>query len=374
MTFWVNIALFAVVQGLILGMALLFFKRSESLANVYLSLLIILMSAWIAEFASYFGHFFYKYPHALFVTIGLPLLFGPLLLFYVRALKKQQVFSWNKNWPHFIPFLLHTIYYIPFFIEPSHVKLNAIRALQNMSEPPEFSLSFFINEGLKWLQLTLYIYFVHRMVSGTRSHAHGYKFVENWVKYLVFGMTLFAVFDFIHFTSIALFQYDYLFQIAKGLLSFGAIMIYAIGYAALWRPQTLAGVKIQNGKKYEKSSLTSEKANSLKLALDELMQGQRPYLNPDLNLSGLAEQMNISAHHLSELLNVHMNTSFHELINESRVEAAKKMLEDGSFDNRTILSIGYEAGFRSKASFNASFKKRTGQTPSAYKKAYFVEE
>jgi AraC-like DNA-binding protein len=50
------------------------------------------------------------------------------------------------------------------------------------------------------------------------------------------------------------------------------------------------------------------------------------------------------------------------------VEYAKKALKKDENRLLTIESIGEASGFKSKSSFNAAFKKFTGQTPSDYLK------
>ena len=44
------------------------------------------------------------------------------------------------------------------------------------------------------------------------------------------------------------------------------------------------------------------------------------------------------------------------------------MLLHPDFSNYSLLSIGLEVGFNSKATFYNSFKKNTGITPNEYKK------
>ena len=62
-----------------------------------------------------------------------------------------------------------------------------------------------------------------------------------------------------------------------------------------------------------------------------------------------------------------MNKNFYDLVNGCRVEEAKRLLLDPKNKNYTILSIGFEAGFNSKTTFNTIFKKFTGLTPTEYK-------
>jgi methylphosphotriester-DNA--protein-cysteine methyltransferase len=49
------------------------------------------------------------------------------------------------------------------------------------------------------------------------------------------------------------------------------------------------------------------------------------------------------------------------------VEEAKKLMVNPRNANFTILSIGFEAGFNSKSTFNTVLKKFTGLTPTEFR-------
>ena len=62
-----------------------------------------------------------------------------------------------------------------------------------------------------------------------------------------------------------------------------------------------------------------------------------------------------------------MNKNFYDLINGYRVDEAKRLLVNPENKNYTILSVGFEAGFNSKTTFNTVFKKFTGLTPTDFR-------
>ena len=70
---------------------------------------------------------------------------------------------------------------------------------------------------------------------------------------------------------------------------------------------------------------------------------------------------------VSQAINEGLKRNFYDLINGYRVEEAKQLLVDSKNMNFTILSIGFEAGFNSKTTFNTVFKKFTGSTPTEYR-------
>lgn len=95
---------------------------------------------------------------------------------------------------------------------------------------------------------------------------------------------------------------------------------------------------------------------------------EQRYLNLELSHSEIAEKFNITSGYLSQLINTHSEQNFNYYINGLHIEASKKMLVDGPFENYTLESIGLECGFKSKSNFYTAFKKFTGQTPKEYVK------
>ena len=106
--------------------------------------------------------------------------------------------------------------------------------------------------------------------------------------------------------------------------------------------------------KYETSNLSEKAASSHIEKLNQLMQEEELFKNPNLKLPDLAKRLNILPHQLSETVNAYLDKNFTLFVNEYRINAAKKLIEGNSPLN--IESIGYECGFNSKASFNRIFK------------------
>jgi AraC-like DNA-binding protein len=117
-----------------------------------------------------------------------------------------------------------------------------------------------------------------------------------------------------------------------------------------------------------KKLIPDEEVEEIKKRLAVLMQEQRPYLESDLNLIKLSELLSITPHQLSYVLNKGFKENFFLFVNSYRVEKAKELLLTWEKTNLSILGVAYESGFNSKTSFNTTFKKITGQTPSEFKK------
>jgi AraC-like DNA-binding protein len=121
------------------------------------------------------------------------------------------------------------------------------------------------------------------------------------------------------------------------------------------------------GTVYEKSGLTDAQAEAYQKQLLRLMDEKKPYRNGYLTLQELADELSISAHNLSQVINTRLGKNFYDFVNEYRVEEVKRRLLDPKYQNLKILAIGLDAGFNTKSTFNAFFKKRTGVTPSRYR-------
>jgi AraC-like DNA-binding protein len=134
--------------------------------------------------------------------------------------------------------------------------------------------------------------------------------------------------------------------------------------------------KIKSGKqederkkeKYKTSALLPETVEEVLPKLTRLMEEEKVFLEPDLSLQKLSQQLHVHYNHLSQIINKHMGKSFNDYINSYRIEEALKKLAHPKESQKTILEIAYDTGFYSKSVFNTAFKKFTGMTPSQYKK------
>lgn len=84
------------------------------------------------------------------------------------------------------------------------------------------------------------------------------------------------------------------------------------------------------------------------------------HIEEKLNLNNVAEVFNISPNYLSILFSKHNDIGFSDFINQSKIEAAKKMLVDGDYKVYEVSDI---LGFESAFYFSRVFKKITGLSP-----------
>jgi AraC-like DNA-binding protein len=120
--------------------------------------------------------------------------------------------------------------------------------------------------------------------------------------------------------------------------------------------------------KYVSKKIDEKDAEKMIGQLHTLMIEKELFKNVDVKLKDIAKELSISSHQLSQLLNDNIGKSFASFLNEYRVEEAKKLLKENN--QYTLEAIGYEAGFSSKSTFYATFKKVLGATPAAYKKQF----
>jgi len=99
--------------------------------------------------------------------------------------------------------------------------------------------------------------------------------------------------------------------------------------------------------------------------IEHKMKSQQWYQDADLSLSMMANKLQISTHHLSEVLNHSLGQNFYQYINTYRINWICEQLKHTP--NAKLLDLSIAAGFRSKSTFNSVFKKIKHQTPSQFK-------
>lgn len=100
----------------------------------------------------------------------------------------------------------------------------------------------------------------------------------------------------------------------------------------------------------------------------EVMTRQQLHRDPQLSLKALARRAGLSARVVSRLINDYEGMHFFDFVNQYRTQSAANLLTDPAWADRSVLEIAYEAGFNSKSSFNAAFRKHQGMTPSSFRR------
>lgn len=117
---------------------------------------------------------------------------------------------------------------------------------------------------------------------------------------------------------------------------------------------------------YTESTLKNIDKSAVLAKLDKLMQIDQLYKLETLNLALLAEQLELSQHQLSELINTEFQQGFSRFIREQRVNEAKKLLL--AEPNASVLAIGLAVGFSTQSNFYAAFRDIVGIAPGQYRK------
>lgn len=117
---------------------------------------------------------------------------------------------------------------------------------------------------------------------------------------------------------------------------------------------------------YAESTLKNINKTAVLAKLDSLMKQDKLYTLETLNLALLAEQLELSQHQLSELINTEFQQGFSRYIRQHRIDAAKRLLL--AEPNASVLSIGLSVGFNSQSNFYAAFRDITGMAPGQYRK------
>ena len=171
-----------------------------------------------------------------------------------------------------------------------------------------------------------------------------------------------GVFDLFEMEPIVFFDDD---NFNTYLILIVAFLFYAITFYLIMKPKELIpSTKIT---KYKSSNLKPESIKSYKNALIQIMEKEKLYLDPRLSIHRVSKKLNIPRQYISEVLNLHMNISFQDFVNGYRIEAFVVNLQNKKYTHYTLFGIASEVGFSSKSSFNATFKKVKGLTPSQFK-------
>lgn len=125
----------------------------------------------------------------------------------------------------------------------------------------------------------------------------------------------------------------------------------------------------KNNQQDSKNLLNKKELIRFKTDLLKYFNEQKPYLDSKINMTTVAEEINLHPNKLSYLINELMDVNFNDYINQYRLNHFMKIALDPKLKHITILGLAYDSGFNSKSVFNTYFKKTKGITPSEWIKS-----
>jgi AraC-like DNA-binding protein len=304
----------------------------------------------------------------LFTTV--PFAYGPLLYFYIHSLM-------HKNLPLKKRFLLHFIPFVVFFLLSLNFRKLNITSTVTFLEKDAYTIFRFIYGVSIFLSITGYSLIAYLTITKYQKNLKNLSaftsadMTLNWLKMITI---LFYVAYTLMFITGGIQVFGRMDPFRPAIISYVGLTIFAflISFYGIRQPVLLGWVLDENENadtgRYKRSGLSEPDADKYLARLETYLQDKKPYLNSELTIYNLSSELDISRHHLTQVINEKLNKNFYTLINDYRLEEVKKRLENPEYQNYTLLAIAYDAGFNSKSTFNDFFKKSTGMTPSQYKK------
>lgn len=298
-----------------------------------------------------------RHPMSIYLFFTAICVVGPTYYFYFNLLLHPEKEPGRASRLHLlvpaITFLIET----GFQLQPLAFKKQWLTEM--FASPPQNILILLVIVGA--LNAFSYLTYLLRMDLGLVWNVKEVKSELRLIVLIDVLAILSVMALFIGFT----FKLHSLFIIGGNCLALLTVAVF-LGYNRY--PHFLQMLKTEYDKKrYEKSSLTGVDTDLINDRLMELIQREKIYTETEINLKSLSEKLSITPHQLSEYLNDHLKADFRSFINSFRVEEAKKLL--ARQPEKSVLEICFDVGFGSKSSFNAVFKKATGQTPSEFRNA-----
>jgi len=306
---------------------------------------------------------------------SIELVVGPLIYLYIKSLFEKPDGLLQRNWFHFIASILYIIFIsIPFLVS-ALIDKTLFEYLNFLDDNSDIAFFLFMMYLLAYLLLSLRLFFRYY-----RAMKHNFSTLSetdfNWVKKMLLATITVCTIDLlasiyeISDTNQG-WNSDYITLIAV------IIMVAYLGYYGVKQTKILLPDFLLQDLHNEQPStkpttvqqIDDVELNDYRTKLLEVMEKENAFLDEDLTLNKLAQQVEITDKKLSLLLNQHMNTTFYDFINSYRVASVKEKMASKDFENLTLLGMAYESGFKSKTSFNRIFKKETGLSPSEYKKS-----
>jgi AraC-like DNA-binding protein len=372
----------------------LFLRSSYGAPGRLLGLITALLAYKLFEGGAWYSGLYQTIPHALGLIPNMVLILGPVFYGYVRRMTGQEPFDLRTWALHMLPFLGLWLYGSSMILLPAETKIALWSGMSSAEEhqivAPVMMAQLLAIKGI----LTTYLVLSWRSLSRfseriDQLRADNSRDILTQLRFLALSFILLEAVWVSMFLAQQIFAVGTLFQVSQVWLLFTALIILAIGYRGLQKPNflltqeecSLAATPQQSGGldneglaevgdlnvKYLYSALPQSAAGEIAELIENAMDQDKLYLDERRTLTKLSRAIDIKSHTLSQVINQHMHTNFYRLVNGYRVQHALALIDEPGA-HFSLERIAIESGFSNRVTFNKAFKAHVSCTASAYRK------
>ncbi|WP_244280638.1 helix-turn-helix domain-containing protein [Leptospira saintgironsiae] len=359
---------------------LIFTKRPRYSFDSIYSVFIIFLSA--PHLGHLLVHRFDWGPEFLDFSILFPYTYGPLLLLYIQNLTTEGRSFIKTDLLHFVPFLILQCILLArlFFFQPPEEEFYP----HDWHRP---SRGFHPNGGLLVTSMLVYSVWVFLLLNRHRknmvNHFSNIDSIKD-LRWMYWSLILFVISTGVHFLLEGLLLTDLPPEAYEPRLIRGAaVLVFSVFFCWFGVRQTVVYTHRElhafkektskevedieeDRKKYEKSGLREDMIPEYLSKIRNYMESEKPYKDSEFSIDLLSENTDIPRFYITQILSETLETNFYNFVNEYRIKDIISALENISEERANFLRLALEYGFNSKSTFNTSFKKVTGKTPTQY--------
>jgi len=335
--------------------------QEESLSDKLLGWVLFLLAIDIQDYTFGFAGINFLWEELNGFPRSLNLLFGPAVYFYLKSQVNRQ-FRFNRTaLGHLIPWLAYFLFNLAIFLQGRYF-------VQAWQASTGYQIANWIETALLlcaygfYFKKSLALYQNYRKWTVTQF-SDIEAVILIWYRNFLYLMIFSIVFKWGWFLIDSILNLDF-YQDWWWNLATVAIIVYVAvtGYRQRQVVQLSFSASVEPAKRV----IPDIDTEFWKQKLLDLMEAEKPHLEPELSLADLARKLKIAPTLLSLVINTAFEKNFNDFINEYRVEAFKNCIGSENLKHLTLLGVALECGFNSKATFNRAFRKHTGQSPSEY--------
>ncbi|MEM9647433.1 MAG: helix-turn-helix domain-containing protein [Bacteroidota bacterium] len=349
----------AIANGFVFGFLVLR-KKENRFANWFLALTIISMSL---TFTPYMldPSIWQEERWLAWLPFSLSYWIGPAFYFYVKSLTQPNWrFTKRQLW-HFAPILLnyiHSLYHGIF--SGNHHPYYWFHATAELFQSAAI-ISVLIYMFISLRIVNRYQRLLMDNVSNTSKI--DLQWLKQIIRVIIISFVFILVFLVISSGLSGMVFFEQWDRYRNVVLMLYACVLYWISIHGFLQAQMLQLVCSEK----ENPDLSAIEFKDVLEKLHRTIRTQKLFKNPDLSLSDLSREVGISERTISEAINRGLGKNFFQFINEYRVKEVQEILINPACSHLKIISLAFDSGFNSKATFNRIFKSYTGLTPKEYK-------